>query len=388
MALTNGLTAPVGLLQSGGLSSLAVGVWLAEHGVPTRHYIADIGQASHRDIELLADSLRNFGAETVVVDIRSRMAQIAADLLRYRARHDGGYWNTTGASRFVLVEQLAPMLATDGCRTLAHGCVGGGNDQRRFARYVARTGNGMRVYAPWIDPLALRRFPDRRSMSKAVSESGLGLDPGSSVDRSTDANLAGTSHESADLEHLDTPVTALDPRFSRWPGDTPDEPEQVTVEFHAGQVTDVDGSGPDPLAWMSRCNEVGARHGVWLRDVVERRIIGTVCRGVYEAPGLELLNHAWSRVLQVNLDAAARALYDQLADVVGKEMYEGHWMDPAAVAARAAIDVLLAEVSGRVVLVVHRGVVTVAGTETDGTRVVRQTRFDSGGHRWCLPAAG
>ncbi|HEX6076510.1 MAG TPA: argininosuccinate synthase domain-containing protein [Micromonosporaceae bacterium] len=388
MGLSENLTEPVGLLQSGGLSSLAVGIWLAETGVPTRHYIADIGQVPRRDIDLLAESLRGCGAEAVVVDIRARMAQVAADLLRYRARHDGGYWNTTGASRFVLVEQLAPLLAADGCRTLAHGCVGGGNDQRRFARYVSQIEPGLRVYPPWTDPDALTRFPDRQAMAKAVNETGLRLDAGSDADRSTDANLAGVSHESADLERLTTPVTALDPRFGRWPSDAPGEPESVTVEFQAGRVVDVDGSGPSPLDWIVRCNEAGARHGVWLRDVVERRIIGTVCRGVYEAPGLELLHHAWSRMLQASLDAGARQLYDQLAQVTGAAMYEARWLDPAAAAARAAIDVLLADVSGRVVLVVHRGVVTVGRTEVAAGRAAQQTRFDSGGHFWSLPVAG
>jgi argininosuccinate synthase len=389
MGLGYKLDEPVGLLQSGGLSSLAVGIWLAEAGVPTRHYIADIGQVPRQDIELLKASLESrMSAETVVVDIRSRMAQVAADLLRYQARHDGGYWNTTGASRFVLAEQLAPLLASDGCQTLAHGCVGGGNDQRRFAGYVSRLPVGLRVYAPWTDPDALVRFPDRHSMADAVSAAGLWLDPGSDVDRSTDANLAGTSHESADLEDLTTPVTSLEPRFGRWPADGPGEPESVTVEFEAGHVVGVNGSGPSPMDWMARSNAIGARHGVWLRDVVERRIIGTVCRGVYEAPGLELLQPAWRRILQVTLDAAARELYDRLARTAGVAMYEGRWLDPAAEAARAAIDVLLVNVSGRVVLVVDRGVVTVGRTEKLVGFVERQTRFGSGGHRWSMPVVG
>jgi argininosuccinate synthase len=121
---------------------------------------------------------------------------------------------------------------------------------------------------------------------------------------------------------------------------------------------------------------------------VERRIIGTVCRGVYEAPGLELLQHAWRRILQVSLDAAARELYDRLARTAGAAMYEARWLDPAAEAARAAIDVLLGNVSGRVVLVVDRGVVTVSRTEKLAGSVERQTRFGSGGHRWSMPAVG
>ncbi|WP_185073572.1 argininosuccinate synthase domain-containing protein [Nonomuraea jabiensis] len=380
MRQANG-NAPVGLFQSGGLSSLAVGVWLHELATPTRHYIADIGQSKRAEMDALASSLRRSGDDVVVVDLRSPMAAVASDLLRYRARHDGGYWNTTGAARFVLVSELAPLMRADGCQTFAHGCVGGGNDQRRFARYGAQVAPGLSVIEPWTNPQALERFPDREAMLAAVAEHGLRLDPGSSAERSTDANLAGISHESAELEDLETPVTRLRPRWSNWPGQGPAEPETVTVTFLDGRVADVNGSGPDPVAWMTLANEIGARHGVWLRDVVERRIIGTVCRGIYEAPGLELLERAWSRILQASLDAAGRELYDRLAAVLGAAMYEARWLEPAAQAARDGIDRLVGEVGGSVTLSVHRGLVQVERMKV-ASAVVQQTRFGSGGNRW------
>ncbi|WP_256256758.1 argininosuccinate synthase domain-containing protein [Nonomuraea pusilla] len=378
--------ARAGLFQSGGLSSLAAGVWLHEMSVPTRHYIADIGQSGRTGMDALAARLRRLGDEAVVVDLRSPMAAAASDLLRYGARHDGGYWNTTGAARLVLVGELAPLMRADGCRMFAHGCVGGGNDQRRFARYGAQAAPELAVIEPWTDPRALERFPDRKAMLAAVVERGLPLDPGSGAERSTDANLAGVSHESAELEDLETPVSRLDPRWSAWPGQGPAEPETVTVGFRDGRVADVDGSGPDPVAWMTRANAIGARHGVWLRDVVERRIIGTVCRGVYEAPGLEVLGPAWTRILQASLDAPGRELYDRLAAVLGAAMYEARWLEPAAQAARAAIDRLVGDVGGSVTLSVRRGVVQVERTEVTG-RVEQQTRFGSGGNRWSEVAA-
>ncbi len=377
---------PIGLLQSGGLSSLAVGIWLHEQSTVTHHYVADIGQISSSEIDNLAAGLKQVGMTVQTIDLNLPMALIAADLLRYRARHDGGYWNTTGASRYLLVRELAPRLSADGCRALAHGCVGGGNDERRFARYTAAVEPDLAVYSPWTDPAALARFPDREAMLKAVLELGLPLDFGSSADRSTDANLAGTSHESAELEDLQTPITTLGPRWSTWPAAASHEPELVTVSFEAGHVVDVSGSGPDPLAWMTKANEVGARHGIWLRDVVERRIIGTVCRGIYEAPGLELLDRAWTRVLQTSLDAASRELYDRLSAVAGTAMYEGRWLEPAAEAARTAIDTLVAGVSGQVAMVAHQGFVTIEGTNVS-QRVVQQTRFGNGGNRWSQAAA-
>jgi argininosuccinate synthase len=376
----------IGVFQSGGLSSLAVGVWLHELSIPATHYVADIGQCDRTEIDALVSSLRRFGGKVVLLDLRSSMAAVASDLLRYRARHDGGYWNTTGAARFVLVKEIAPRMLEDGCQVFAHGCVGGGNDQRRFARYGGQAAPELSVLEPWTNLRALERFPDRRTMFQAVTEHGLYLDPGSGAERSTDASLAGISHESAELEDLETPVTRLAPRWSRWPGQTPAEPDTVTITFRHGRVADVNGSGPDPVDWMTLANEIGARQGIWLRDVIERRIIGTVCRGIYEAPGLELLDCAWTRILQSSLDGAGHELYDRLAVVLGAAMYEARWLEPAAHAARDAIDRLVGDIDGTVTLSVHQGISQVQGTEVT-SRVVQQTRFGSGGNRWSQAAA-
>lgn len=374
----------VGVFQAGGLSSLALGLWLRDRGVPSHHYVADVGQSDVDTLTDLVTSLRDAGLPATVVDLKPRMAELALDLLRYQARHDGGYWNTTGATRLVLVEGLAPLLRADGCTVLAHGCVGGGNDQRRFDAYARVFASGLPVFAPWTDEEALARFPGRAAMLTAVKDAGLFLDPGSDADRSTDACLAGASHESSTLEDLATPVepATLTPRWSAWPAEAPAGPETVTVTFAAGRVVDVAGSGPDPVRVLGAARDLGARHGVWLRDVVERRIIGTRCRGVYEAPGLEVLDVAWQRVLQVCLDPHAHELYRSLAPVLGAAVYEARYTTPAAVAARAAMDELTRSASAKVTLTLNRGTARVAGIEAPGVGQGQQTRFGSGGNRW------
>ncbi|PMR57825.1 argininosuccinate synthase domain-containing protein [Micromonospora maris] len=381
----------VGVFQAGGLSSLALGVWLREQGVASHHYVADLGQSDPDEIADLVASLRDAGLPASVVDLRPRMAEIGLDLLRYQARHDGGYWNTTGAARLVLVEQLTPVLRADGCTVLAHGCVGGGNDQRRFAAYAREFAPDLRVYAPWTDPDALERFAaGRGAMLNAVKDAGFFLDRGSDADRSTDACLAGASHESSALEDLATPVDAgsLTPRWSVYPSEAPAQAETVAVSFDAGRVTDVDGSGPDPVDVLRTARDLGARHGVWLRDVVERRIIGTRCRGVYEAPGLEILDTAWQRVLEVCLDPHARGLYQSLGPVLGAAVYEARYASPVAAAARAAIDELVRPATATVRLVLHRGTARVAGIDAPGVGHDQQTRFGTGGNRWREPIVG
>lgn len=387
MIVDNLSTERVGVLQGGGLSSLALGIWLREQGIHAHHYVADIGQSSPPELSELTRTLGLLGLPATVVDLRAEMAALGLDLVRYQARHDGGYWNTTGAARLVLVRELAARLRSDGLTVLAHGCVGGGNDQRRFARYTHLVAPDLGVYAPWVDPAALRRFPDRESMYMAVAEAGLWLDPGSGATHSTDASLIGASHESSALEELTSPVSpdTLAPRWSSWPGQAPEKPETISVTFTAGRLTAVAECAGDPIDLLSRAHVAGAGHGVWLRDVVERRIIGTRCRGVYEAPGLEVLGAAWSRALQVCLDPAAAALYDHLSKVLGTAVYEARYLDPAARAARAALDELTEAVTATVALTLHRGTVTVAAVHTSTGQTDRQTRFGTGGNRWRAP---
>jgi argininosuccinate synthase len=375
----------VGVCQSGGLSALAIAVWLQAQGVSAHHYIADVGQAPSANLTALAGSLEQRGIPATVVDLRESMALFAADLLRYRARHDGGYWNTTSGSRLVLVRDLVRHMRADGCSVLSHGCVGGGNDQRRFARYTELFAPDLAVYAPWNDPAALARFPNRATMMAAMV--GLELDEGSDADRSADVNLAGASHEQTALEDLRTPVTVVPPRWSVWPSEASGQAESLTVRFDRGHVVDVNGSGPEPLAWLARAHGIGARNGVWLTDVLESRIIGTRCRGVYEAPALEVLDRAWLRVLEVALDRPARALYDRLSNELGDAVYEARYLDSAANATRTALDALLERASGTVSLSVHRGTVLVTSIDIPDGVSGQQRRFGAGGHRWAEPTA-
>ncbi|CAA9283503.1 MAG: Argininosuccinate synthase [uncultured Corynebacteriales bacterium] len=379
----------VGLCVSGGLSSLAVAVWLRDVGAEVTCFVADIGQGPTDRIAELADGLRAYGLPAVEVDLRAAMATAGLDLARYQARYDGGYWNTTGISRSVLVAGLAPRIRAAGCEVLAHGCVGGGNDERRFARYTAAYAPDLAVYAPWPTRAARSVFPDRDAMAAAVAAAGLPLDPGSSATHSTDANLVGISHEDAALEDLATPPTVVRPLTSRWPADAPDEPEEVTVRVERGVPVEVDGEPVDPLGALLRANAVAGRNGVWMRDVVENRVNGTKCRGVYEAPGMELLGTVLAEVYRVTVVDRAYRLLETLSRELGRQAYEGRWAEPATDAARAGMDVLAAGATATVRVRLHRGtLLTMAVTDYPvAADAARQARFGAGGSNWQLVAS-
>ena len=64
----------------------------------------------------------------------------------------------------------------------------------------------MKVYAPWRDPELLAQFPGRRQMAAYLQAFGIVASVGGKKRYSTDANIAGLSHEAEDLESLDNPI--------------------------------------------------------------------------------------------------------------------------------------------------------------------------------------
>jgi argininosuccinate synthase len=241
----------VGVCVSGGLSSLTVAAWLVQAGVPATAFVADLGQAGHDDISALAKSLEAAGVATVVVDLRDDIAQLALDLVRYQATYDGGYWNTTSGSRMVLVAGLASAMRRAGCTVLAHGCVGGGNDQRRFERYTAALAPDMRVISPWTDPDLLRQFPGRGDMARYVSDLGLATDRRCTVDYSVDGSLAGFAHDGTDLESLQTSDAVAWRALSVAPRQANDEVESVTVTVDHGRPAESFMKHQDWTCWDS-----------------------------------------------------------------------------------------------------------------------------------------
>ena len=374
----------VGLFTSGGLSATAVGAWLTDQGVDVTHYVADIGQTAPLHAAATADALASLGHKVHLLDLRADMAEMALDLVGAQATYGAGYWNTTSASRFVLVRGLAGALRADGCDVLAHGCVGGGNDQGRFSRYAAALAPEATVLMPWTEPWMLGRFPDRASMASYLAERGYPSAISSVADYSIDANIAGVSHESTELESLDTPPTAVVPLMTVWPRHGADAPELFTVRVEAGRPVEIDGRPVTALEALAAANAAGARHGISLRSIVENRVNGTKCRGVYESPGMDVLGSCLSALTQVCLDKPTTGLMRTMSEVVSTAVYEGRILEPTHDAAAAAVRGIVAAVAGVVEVELYKGNVTVRRLTglTDQPGTSRQTRFTHGGHHW------
>jgi argininosuccinate synthase len=181
---------------------------------------------------------------------------------------------------------------------------------------------------------------------------------------STDANLLGLTHEAGKLEHLDTPPWFVTPGMGVLPKDAPDAPETVSVRFERGWPAAINGETTTPFEAIRKANAIGGRHAVGIAThLVENRFVGIKSRGVYEAPGMELLGAAYAFLLQLVLDRRGRELFDQLSLYVAKQIYQGYGFDLGTHVARKAVEPITALSTGTIRLTLYKGRAEFAGAQ-------------------------
>jgi len=345
----------VGMCVSGGLDSKTVTKRLMQDGIDVVCFTADLAQPDEEDINGVIDKMAPCGAKTIVVDLKKEMADACFEVIKANAKYDGGYWNTTGIARAVTVKGIVDAMKKEGCNVLAHGATGRGNDQMRFERYTTALDPEMRVFAPWRDETLLEEFPGRTEMADYLAQFDIPAVIGMKKKYSTDANLAGLSHEAEDLESLETACTIVDAEMGVWPQDAPDKIESIELRFVKGECVAIDGNEVTPFEAMTEANERAGRNGVWMKNALENRIIGTKSRGVYEAPGMELLAFGLEQVNQAVLDRRAFKLYNEMSALIADQIYDGRYFDPSTNAAKAAIDTLAEFATGTVSVGMYKG---------------------------------
>ncbi len=355
MIITDLKKEKVGICVSGGLDSRTIAKKFVDSGISVICFSADLAQPDETDINNIVDRMRPCGVDTVIIDLKKDMAEACFKMIKAQAAYDGGYWNSTGIARAVTVHGLIPEMRKRGCTVLAHGATGRGNDQMRFERYTNVLAPDMKVYAPWRDPALLKEFPGRKEMADYLNKAGIQAFPGGQKRYSTDANLAGLSHEAADLESLETACTIVEPSMGVWPAEAPDEQEEISIKFESGRAVEINGEKVDPLQAMIEVNLIGGRNGIGFKNALENRMIGTKSRGVYESPGMDLLAYALMQLYQAVMNKQATELFRILSRFVANEVYSARYFDPATRAALVAIDIMAEPASGTVKLGLYKG---------------------------------
>ena len=66
------------------------------------------------------------------------------------------------------------------------------------------------------------------------------------------------------------------------------------------------------VALLERLNQIGGEHGIGRVDLVENRFVGMKSRGVYETPGVTILQAAHRALESITLDREVMHLRDSL----------------------------------------------------------------------------
>lgn len=347
----------VAFAASGGLDSCTVTRWLTEHGVHVVAVTADMAQPDETDFGLVEKRMRASGAsDFVAVPLHDMIAESGLEVMQFQARYEGDYWNTTGIGRHVIVAGMIPELRKRGITVLGHGATGRGNDQVRFQLCTNMLAPDVTIYAPWRDPAFLKAFGGRKEMIAYCQKHNLPVKATLDAPYSTDANLLGLTHEAGKLEHLDVGPWFITPGMGVLPKDAPDTPESVTVRFEASRPTAINGKSVTPFQAITTANALGGKHAVGIAThLVENRFVGIKSRGVYEAPGMELLGTAYRYLLELVLDRRSREFFDVLSPFVAKQIYQGYGFDLGTHMAREAIKPVLKLLTGTITLTLYKG---------------------------------
>jgi argininosuccinate synthase len=347
----------VGIAFSGGLDTCCALAWMREHGAVPYAFTADLGQPDEPDVASIPERALRYGAEdAVIVDCKDALARegIAALLCgAFHVRTAGKtYFNTTPLGRAVTGTLLVHAMQELGVEIWGDGSTYKGNDIERFYRYGLLANEHLRIYKPWLDSAFVDELGGRKEMSEWLAERG--LPHGISVEKaySTDANMLGSTHEAKDLEHLGTSMHIVEPLMgvAHWSPDVAVEPEIVTIAFEDGAPVG------DPVDVIRELNAIGGRHGLGMSDQIENRIIEAKSRGIYEAPGMALLNIAYERLLSAIHNEATLERYAVDGRRLGRLLYEGRWFDPQALMLRDALQRYVARpVTGEVTIELRRG---------------------------------
>lgn len=347
----------VAFAASGGLDSCTVTKWFTENGVTVVCFCADMAQPDETDFAEIGTRMRACGAaDFVAIPLHDMIAEAGVEGIQFQARYEGAYWNTTGIGRHVIVAGMLPEMAKRGIKVFGHGATGRGNDQVRFQLCTNMLDPEVKIYAPWRDEAFLKRFGGRTEMIQYCEERKLPIKATRNAPYSTDANLLGLTHEAGKLEHLDVGPWFVTPGMGVLPEKAPDQPETVTVRFEQGRPVALNSKKVTPFEAITQGNAIGGKHAIGIcTHLVENRFVGIKSRGVYEAPGMELLGTAYAYLLQLILDRRGRELFDQLSLFVAKQIYQGYGFDLATHMAREALKPVNALATGTIRLKLYKG---------------------------------
>ena len=145
------------------------------------------------------------------------------------------------------------------------------------------------------------------------------------------------------------------------PLQAPDVPTYVTIDFVQGKPVALNDEKMSAKNIILKLNEIGGANGIGLLDIVENRLVGMKCRGVYETPGGTILYKAHSVLESICLDKMTAHEKQKLSITFAELVYNGQWFTPLREALSAFVSKTQETVTGKVRLKLYKGNMINAG---------------------------
>ncbi len=349
------------LAYSGGLDTSVIIPWLKEnYNNPEIIAVAgNVGQAD--ELEGLEEKALKTGASKFyAADLSEEMVNdIVIPSLQAGAIYEE-YLLGTAFARPIIAKALVDIAKAEGADAICHGCTGKGNDQVRFELAIKHFAPDMAIIAPWRE-WSLKSREEEIDYAEAHN---VPLRINRETNYSKDKNLWHLSHEGLDLEDPGNEPQYEKPGFlemSVSPMDAPDEPTYVTIDFEKGVPTKIDGVEMKPVDLIWKLNEIGGKNGIGLLDIIENRLVGIKCRGVYETPGGTILYKAHEALETMTLDKLTAHKKQELSICFAELLYNGLWYSPLRKALSAFVTETQKSVTGTVKLKLYKGNIIKAG---------------------------
>lgn len=346
------------LAYSGGLDTSVMLHWIKEHyGCEVVCYCANVGQGE--ELNGLDAKARETGASRLYVeDLREEFVRdYVWTAVKANAIYEGVYLLGTSLARPVIAKRQIEIARQESADAVAHGATGKGNDQVRFELTYYALEPDIKVVAPWRE----WEFKGRSDLIAYAEKHSIPVVATHAKPYSTDRNLMHISYEGGILEDPWAEPPADIFQLTRAPEDARAEPEYIEIGFERGEPISINGQRLGAVALLESLNETGGAHGIGRVDLVENRFVGMKSRGVYETPGVTILQAAHRALESITLDREVVHLRDSLGVKFAESVYYGFWFAPEFELMRKMIDETQVSVTGDVRLKLYRGNVTVAG---------------------------
>jgi len=266
----------------------------------------------------------------------------------------------TSHARPCIAKGLVEVAIKEGADAIVHGCTGKGNDQVRFELAIKHFAPNMPIIAPWRE----WDIKSREEEIEYAEAHNIPLKINRETNYSKDKNLWHLSHEGLDLEDTGNEPMYEKPGFlemSVSPLQAPDKPTYVELDFEQGIPVALNGEKMSAKNIILKLNEIGGANGIGIIDIVENRLVGMKCRGVYETPGGTILYKAHKVLESICLDKMTMHEKERLSITFAELLYNGQWYTPLREALSAFVDKTQEKVTGKVKLKLYKGNMINAG---------------------------